>query len=80
METYLLNFHPLTLTESTPLRLAFHKRMREERRWPTPEALREQIGLDVRRAERFFALSKALIRQAEVRSAGVSSGLAVGRV
>ena len=57
VESHLLNFHPLTLTESTPLELTFLKRLRPEVRWPSPEALREQIGKDVHRAQRFFALS-----------------------
>ena len=60
VESYLLDFHPIELTESTPLKLAFHKRLREEKRWPNPEALKAQIGLDVRRAQRFFSLAAAL--------------------
>ena len=60
VESYLLNFHPIELTESTPLKLAFHKRLRDEKRWPNPEALKAQIGLDVRRAQRFFTLAAAL--------------------
>ena len=67
VESHLLNFHPLPLDEATPLELAFLHRLREERQWPTPEALREQIGRDVARAQRFFALSKLL--------AGSSQGL-----
>jgi riboflavin kinase/FMN adenylyltransferase len=56
VESHLLNFHPIALVEDTPLELRFLHRLREERRWPTPEALREQIGKDVRKAQRFFAL------------------------
>ncbi|QHN05274.1 bifunctional riboflavin kinase/FMN adenylyltransferase [Granulicella sp. WH15] len=56
VESHLLNFHPIELAEDTPLELSFLHRLREEKRWPTPEALREQIGHDVRRAKRFFAL------------------------
>jgi len=56
VESHLLNFIPTDLTESTPLELTFLKRLRGEQRFPTPEALRTQIGLDVRRAQRYFAL------------------------
>jgi riboflavin kinase/FMN adenylyltransferase len=57
VESYLLNFHPLNLRVTTPLCLTFYKRLRGEKKWPTPEALKAQIGLDVKRAERFFALA-----------------------
>ena len=60
VESHLLNFHPIALDEETPLELAFLHRLREERQWPTPEALREQIGRDVAHARRFFTLAKAL--------------------
>ena len=56
VETHLLDFEPIALSESTPLELTFLKRVREERRFPSAEALREQIGHDVRYAQRFFAL------------------------
>ncbi len=58
VETYLLRFHPVPLHESTPLRLTFLKRLREERKWPSPEALKQQIGIDVARAERWFHLRR----------------------
>ena len=61
VESYLLNFEPIALTETTPLRLEFLKRLRGERRWPTPEALKEQIGRDVRRAERYFSLRRRMV-------------------
>ena len=32
VESYLLNFHPIELNEATPLKLEFHKRLREVRR------------------------------------------------
>ena len=60
VETHLLDFEPLQLDESTPLELTFLKRIRDERRFPSPEALREQIGRDVLHAQRFFALSDAI--------------------
>ena len=60
VETYLLRFYPFPLDESSPIRLTFLKRLREERKWPSPEALKQQIGRDVARAERWFALRRAL--------------------
>ena len=39
---------------------AFLKRLRGEQRWPSPEALREQIGRDVKRAQRLFSLCRRL--------------------
>ncbi|HTF65460.1 MAG TPA: bifunctional riboflavin kinase/FAD synthetase [Edaphobacter sp.] len=60
IESHLLNFHPVDLTEQTPLKLAFLKRLRDEIRWPSPEALREQIGRDVRHAARYFHLCHLL--------------------
>ena len=60
VETHLLKFHPIALTEQTPLELTFVKRLRGELRWPSPEALREQIGKDVRQAGRLFSLWQAL--------------------
>ena len=56
VESHLLNFHPIALDESTPVRLAFLKYLRPEIKWPNPEALRAQIGLDVARARRYFSL------------------------
>ena len=60
VETYLLRFQPVDLQEDTPLRLTFLKRLREEKKWPSTEALKQQIGIDVARAERWFALRRAL--------------------
>ena len=60
VETYLLRFQPIHLSEETPLQLTFFRQLREERRWPSPEALKAQIGLDVARAERWFTLRRAL--------------------
>ena len=60
VETHLFNFSPLDLTETTPLELTFLHRLRSEQRFPTPEALRTQITLDVARAQRFFTLCNTL--------------------
>ncbi len=59
IETHLFNFTPIDLTEDTPLRLAFLRRLREERRFASPDELKQQIGLDVRTATRFFQLCDA---------------------
>jgi len=60
VESHLLNFHPIALDEQTPLRLTFLLRLRPEIKWPNPEALRTQIGLDLSRARRYFALTGLL--------------------
>jgi riboflavin kinase/FMN adenylyltransferase len=60
VESHLLNFEPVDLTESTPLELTFLRRLRDERKFESTEALRDQIQRDVQKALRFFALSDAL--------------------
>jgi riboflavin kinase/FMN adenylyltransferase len=54
IETHLLDFRPVQLDKATPLRLTFLARLRDERQWPSPEALREQIGRDVQVARRYL--------------------------
>lgn len=56
VESYILNFEPVELTEETPLELEFLLRLRPEIQWPSPEALKAQIMKDVGRAKRFFRL------------------------
>jgi riboflavin kinase / FMN adenylyltransferase len=60
VESHLLNFHPIALDEQTQLTLTFLKRLRPEIRWPSPEALREQIGRDVAKATRYFNICRAV--------------------
>lgn len=60
VESHLLNFHPVELTPDTPLRLSFLRRLREERRFHSAEALKAQIFRDVAQARRLFALCRAL--------------------
>jgi riboflavin kinase / FMN adenylyltransferase len=60
VESHLLDFHPIALDEQTPLTLTFLQRLRPEIRWPSPEALREQIGRDVAKARRYFSLCQAV--------------------
>jgi riboflavin kinase/FMN adenylyltransferase len=56
IETHLLNFHPLDLTPETPVELFFLARIRDEVKFPSVDALREQIGRDVKRTQRYFHL------------------------
>jgi len=56
VESYLLNFEPVELRNDVPLRLHFLARVREERKWPNPEALKAQILKDVGFAQRYFRL------------------------
>ena len=58
IETHLLNFHPLELTPETVVEIIFFKRIRDEIKFPSIEALREQIGRDVKKAHRYFHLMK----------------------
>ncbi len=59
IESHLLNFHPIELQAETELELIFLKRLREEIKFPSVEALREQIAKDVHRARRYFRLFAA---------------------
>ncbi|MHB1699124.1 MAG: bifunctional riboflavin kinase/FAD synthetase [Acidobacteriaceae bacterium] len=58
VESHLLNFHPVALTEQTQLRLTFLKRLRAEQKWPSTQALLAQIQKDVAQAQRYFHLLK----------------------
>lgn len=61
IETHLLNFRPVDLDPDTPLELTFLRHIREEKRFPTPEALKAQILRDVAYALRYFHLAKVLM-------------------
>jgi riboflavin kinase/FMN adenylyltransferase len=54
IESHLLNFHPIELLAQTEVELIFLKRLRDERKFESIEALKEQIGKDVETAQRFF--------------------------
>lgn len=62
IETHLLGFHPLDLTPETELELEFLQRLRPEIKFPNPDALREQIGRDIAKAQRYFALHSRYAR------------------
>ena len=54
IETHLLNFHPLELSAETEIELHFLDRLRDEIKFPSVEALKEQIGRDVRKAQKYL--------------------------
>ncbi|HUA91617.1 MAG TPA: bifunctional riboflavin kinase/FAD synthetase [Terracidiphilus sp.] len=56
VESHILNFEPVDLSEETPLELEFLLRLREEIKFPKTEALKAQIMKDVGRAKRYFRL------------------------
>jgi riboflavin kinase / FMN adenylyltransferase len=56
IETHLLNFHPLELTPETEVEIYFLNRLRDEIKFPSVDALREQIARDVNKARRYFRL------------------------
>lgn len=56
IETHLLNFHPIELNPETEVEICFLERVRDEIKFPSVEALREQIGRDVKKARRYFHL------------------------
>jgi len=58
VESHILNFEPVDLDGQTPLELEFLLRLREEIKFPSPEALKAQIFKDVARAKRYFRLAK----------------------
>jgi riboflavin kinase / FMN adenylyltransferase len=56
IETHLLNFHPIDMTPETEVEICFLQRLRDEIKFPSVEALREQIARDVKKARRYFHL------------------------
>ena len=54
VETHLLDFEPIDLSESTPLEMSFLHRLRDERRFESPVELRAQIQRDVAEAKKIF--------------------------
>ncbi len=64
VESHLLDFHPIELTSETPIELTFLRRIRAERRFDSPAALREQIMRDVQFARKYFARLRAIENRA----------------
>ena len=56
IETHLLNFHPIELTPESEVEIHFLQRLRDEIKFPSIDALREQIAKDVKKARRYFHL------------------------
>ena len=56
IESHLLNFHPIELTPESEVEISFLDRLRDEIKFPSVEALREQIAKDVKKARRYFHL------------------------
>lgn len=59
IETHLLNFHPIELEPETEVEICFLVRLRDEIKFPSVEALREQIARDVKKARRYFHLLRS---------------------
>jgi riboflavin kinase/FMN adenylyltransferase len=62
VESHILNFEPVDMNEATLIELEFLLRLRGEIKFPTPEALKEQIFKDVARAKRYFRLGATFAR------------------
>jgi riboflavin kinase/FMN adenylyltransferase len=62
VETHLLNFHPLDLTPETEIEIYFLQRLRDEIKFPSVDALRDQIAKDVKHARRYFHLLSRFAR------------------
>jgi len=56
IETHLLDFHPMDLTAETEVEIYFLYRIRDEIKFPSVESLREQIGKDIAKTQRYFRL------------------------
>ncbi len=56
IESHLLHFQEMEISAETELEVSFLFHLRPEIRFPSVEALREQIARDIRRAQRYFAL------------------------
>jgi len=62
IETHLLDFHPIELAPDTEVEIYFLDRLRDEIKFPSVEALREQIGSDVKRTQRYFQLLELAVK------------------
>lgn len=65
IESHLLDFYPLELHETSIVEVTFLKRLREEVRFASPEALKSQIAIDLGRARNYFRLVDALSKTAD---------------
>ncbi len=60
IETHLMNFHPISLSEQTEVEVTFLKWLRPAIKWTNADALKKQIGRDVARTDRYFKLVQGL--------------------
>ena len=58
IESHLLDFHPLELTPETEIQLFFLSRLRDEMKFASVEALREQITRDIQKTKHYFGLMR----------------------
>jgi len=58
IESHLLNFHPIEVTAETEVELHFLNRLRDEIKFPSIDALKQQIGRDVTKAQTYFRRSQ----------------------
>jgi riboflavin kinase/FMN adenylyltransferase len=58
VETHILDFEAMEIGEETPLELEFLLRLRDEEKFPSVEALKEQILRDIAKAGRYFRLRR----------------------
>lgn len=58
IESHLLDFHPIEITPETEIEIFFLLRLRDEMKFSSVERLREQILIDVERAQHYFALTR----------------------
>ncbi|MGA8312822.1 MAG: bifunctional riboflavin kinase/FAD synthetase [Terriglobales bacterium] len=56
VESHLLNFHSIELTPETEVEIHFLQRLRDEIKFPSVDALRQQIARDVQKSKRYFQL------------------------
>src|SRR6202521_2561275 len=54
IESHLLNFHPLELSAETEVEIHFLDRLRDEIKFPSVDELKEQIGRDVGKAQKYL--------------------------
>lgn len=74
VETHLLDFHPIEVTPQTEVEISFLQWRRPEIKFPSVEALKQQIGEDVRRAQRYFHLRQKNQLTAEALKSGPTLG------
>ena len=68
IESHLLDFHPLELTAETELQLFFLARLRDEMKFASVDALRQQIARDVQKANHYFGLMRRTAASVEASS------------